>query len=148
MIASCARSVAVENTRPSSQAAVRPGIDVLLAGDMAALKGMRVGLITNHTGKTLDGRSTIDALAADTRIKLVALFAPEHGIRGTVDAGGKIDNERDTITSGTPKPAFPSIRCTAKPTGLPPRCWLTSMRSYSTSRISARVSILIHGQWH
>jgi uncharacterized protein YbbC (DUF1343 family)/beta-lactamase class A len=98
LLAGCARSVAVESTKLSSQPQVRPGIDVLLAGDMSALKGMRVGLITNHTGKTLDGRSTIDALAGDSRIKLVALFAPEHGIRGTVDAGGRIDNERDSKT--------------------------------------------------
>lgn len=77
---------------------VRPGIDVLLSGDMAALKGMRVGLITNHTGKTLDGRSTIDALNADTRIKLVALFGPEHGIRGNADPGAHIDDAQDSKT--------------------------------------------------
>ncbi len=79
-------------------AAVRPGIDVLLSGDMASLRGMRVGLITNHTGKTLDGRSTIDALYADKRLQLVALFAPEHGIRGAVEGGVDIAADRDSKT--------------------------------------------------
>jgi len=83
---------------PAGSGVVRPGIDVLLAGDMAVLKGMRVGLITNHTGKTLDGRSTIDALHADSRIKLVALFAPEHGIRGAAEGGVTIDTDRDAKT--------------------------------------------------
>lgn len=75
---------------------VKPGIEVLLAGDMAPLKGLRVGLITNHTGMLRDGRSTIDALHADPRVKLVALFGPEHGLRGTFDS--KVENSRDQKT--------------------------------------------------
>ena len=77
---------------------VLPGVEVLLAGDMAALKGMRVGLITNHTGRLRDGTSTIDALKADPRVKLVALFAPEHGIRGTAEGGVTINSETDRKT--------------------------------------------------
>ncbi|MGQ0813649.1 MAG: exo-beta-N-acetylmuramidase NamZ family protein [Gemmatimonadota bacterium] len=77
---------------------VSPGIEVLLAGDMAVLRGMRVGLITNHTGKLRDGRSTIDALSADARLKLVKLFAPEHGIRGAAEGGVRISNEVDEKT--------------------------------------------------
>ena len=77
---------------------VRPGVEVLLAGDMASLKGMRVGLITNHTGVLRDGRSEIDALFADKRIKLVALFGPEHGLRGTAEAGADVSNDRDAKT--------------------------------------------------
>lgn len=95
------RAVGVHTDHPGAAALsphVQPGIDVLLSGDMAALRGMRVGLITNHTGKTLDGRSSIDALSADKRIKLVALFAPEHGIRGSADPGAHIDNEKDSKT--------------------------------------------------
>jgi len=82
----------------AGSAAVRPGIDVLLAGDAAPLAGRRVGLITNHTGRTADGRSTIDALAADPRVELVALFSPEHGIRGTADAGERVTDEVDDAT--------------------------------------------------
>lgn len=77
---------------------VRPGIEVLSAGDMAVLRGQRVGLITNHTGKTRSGESTIDVLHRDSRIRLVSLFAPEHGIRGSVEGGVTIDTERDSKT--------------------------------------------------
>ncbi|MEX2609680.1 MAG: DUF1343 domain-containing protein [Gemmatimonadota bacterium] len=82
----------------AASATVRAGIDVLLAGDAAPLAGRRVGLITNHTGRTADGRSTIDALAEDTRLELAALFSPEHGIRGTADAGERVTDEVDEAT--------------------------------------------------
>jgi len=75
-----------------------PGIDVLLRDSLHVLQGRRVGLITNHTGLTAAGQSTIDALAAAPGIELVALFAPEHGIRGTAEAGARIDSSRDSIT--------------------------------------------------
>jgi uncharacterized protein YbbC (DUF1343 family) len=57
-----------------------------------------VGLITNHTGKTRTGESTIDVLHKDPRVRLVSLFAPEHGIRGAVEGGVTIDASRDTKT--------------------------------------------------
>jgi uncharacterized protein YbbC (DUF1343 family) len=79
-------------------AGVRPGIEVLTGGDMTALRGLRVGLITNHTGKTRTGESSIDVLHRDTRLQLVALFAPEHGIRGTVEGGVTIEAGRDSKT--------------------------------------------------
>jgi uncharacterized protein YbbC (DUF1343 family) len=82
----------------SSAAEVRPGIEVLAAGDMAALRGMRVGLITNHTGKTRAGESSIDVLHRDARVRLVSLFAPEHGLRGTVEGGVTIETGRDSKT--------------------------------------------------
>jgi uncharacterized protein YbbC (DUF1343 family) len=84
------------NRTPTS-AKVLAGIDALLAGDGAALRG-RVGLITNHTGRTANGGSTIDALASQPGITLVALFAPEHGIRGTAAPGERVDSSRDTQT--------------------------------------------------
>lgn len=74
------------------------GIDVLLAEGAGPLAGRRVGLITNHTGLTADGRSTIDALAEHPDLELIALFAPEHGIRGTAEAGEIIEDERDART--------------------------------------------------
>ena len=65
---------------------VLTGIDVLRANGFAELKGLNVGLVTNHTGRARDGATTIDLLAAAPGIKLVALFSPEHGIRGVLDA--------------------------------------------------------------
>jgi uncharacterized protein YbbC (DUF1343 family) len=61
------------------------GIDVLEAEGFAPLAGKRVGLITNQTGIDRNGRSTIDLLAHAPGVKLVALFSPEHGIRGDTD---------------------------------------------------------------
>jgi uncharacterized protein YbbC (DUF1343 family) len=69
--------------------AVRPvlcGQDVLKRDGFKPLKGRRVGLVTNHTGKDRDGQSTIDLLHKAQGVKLVALFSPEHGIRGALDA--------------------------------------------------------------
>lgn len=61
------------------------GIDVLERDNFALLRGKRVGLITNHTGRDRMGRSTIDLLFEAPEVKLVALFSPEHGIRGLLD---------------------------------------------------------------
>jgi uncharacterized protein YbbC (DUF1343 family)/CubicO group peptidase (beta-lactamase class C family) len=62
------------------------GIDVLEENQFAPLRGKRVGLITNHTGVDSAGRRTIDVLAKAEGVHLVALFSPEHGIAGRVDA--------------------------------------------------------------
>lgn len=67
-------------------ATVLNGIDVLRADGFAALKGMRVGLLTNHTGRTRDDAATIDVLADAPGVTLASLFSPEHGIRGLLDA--------------------------------------------------------------
>jgi uncharacterized protein YbbC (DUF1343 family) len=75
----------------------RTGIDVLEAQNFAPLAGKRVGLITNQTGIDRTGRSTIDLLAHAPGVKLVALFSPEHGIRGTEDA--RIPSTTDAATS-------------------------------------------------
>ncbi|MFI5120889.1 MAG: exo-beta-N-acetylmuramidase NamZ domain-containing protein [Thermoanaerobaculia bacterium] len=68
---------------------VRPGIDTLEEDSFKQLAGMRIGLLTNHTGLTRDGRSTIDVLssarAKAAGITLSKLFSPEHGIRGVMD---------------------------------------------------------------
>jgi uncharacterized protein YbbC (DUF1343 family)/CubicO group peptidase (beta-lactamase class C family) len=61
------------------------GVDVLAADAFKVLKGRKVGLVTNHTGRSLAGESTIDLLAKAKDVKLVALFSPEHGIRGQAD---------------------------------------------------------------
>ena len=78
---------------------VLSGIDVLARDSFAKLKGKRVGLITNHTGVARDGKSTIDLLHTAPGVQLVALFAPEHGIRGVLDAD--VPAERDQKTGLT-----------------------------------------------
>jgi uncharacterized protein YbbC (DUF1343 family) len=80
----------------AQRAHVRLGVDRLADSIPAVLRGKRIGLITNHTGADRAGRSTIDLLASRSDVKLVALFAPEHGIRGTET--GTIANERDAKT--------------------------------------------------
>jgi uncharacterized protein YbbC (DUF1343 family)/CubicO group peptidase (beta-lactamase class C family) len=81
---------------PRPSGGVLSGIDVLRAGGFTALKGKRVGLVTNHTGRARDGATTIDLLHKAPEVKLVALFSPEHGIRGILDA--KVPSETDERT--------------------------------------------------
>ena len=81
-----------------SAAIVRPGIEVFLADVPRALRGKRVGLITNNSGIDRSQTSDIDLIARQKDLKLVALFAPEHGIRGDVEAGATIDDDRDPRT--------------------------------------------------
>ena len=77
-----------------SREPVSTGIDRLRADGFAILQGKRVGLLTNHTGLARDGQSTIDLLYEAAGVELVALFSPEHGIRGVMQstvASGKDD---------------------------------------------------------
>lgn len=80
--------------------AVVPGIEVFLESPPPAVVGKRVGLITNQTGVDRQGRSSIDLLRESPRVKLVALFAAEHGIRGVIPPGGDVADEKDP--SGLP----------------------------------------------
>jgi uncharacterized protein YbbC (DUF1343 family)/CubicO group peptidase (beta-lactamase class C family) len=64
---------------------VRTGIDVLAREQFQRLRGKRVALVTNHTGRDANGTSTIDLLHAAPGVQLVALFSPEHGLRGLLD---------------------------------------------------------------
>ena len=77
---------------------VKLGIDVLIEQDFAPLAGKRVGLITNATGLTSDLRSTADILHQAPNVELVALFGPEHGVRGEVNAGDTVEDSRDEAT--------------------------------------------------
>jgi uncharacterized protein YbbC (DUF1343 family)/CubicO group peptidase (beta-lactamase class C family) len=77
--------VAASPSRPPLALPVQTGIDVLRADGFARLKGRRIGLVTNHTGRAADGTATIDLLAGQKDFTIVALFSPEHGIRGIVD---------------------------------------------------------------
>jgi CubicO group peptidase (beta-lactamase class C family) len=82
--------------QPSGQGPTLAGIDVLAAEGFARLRGKRVGLLTNHTGRSRQGESTIDLLAHAQGVTLVALFSPEHGIRGQLD--DKVPSSRDEKT--------------------------------------------------
>jgi uncharacterized protein YbbC (DUF1343 family) len=85
-------------TRRASKRAVRPGIETFLADVPRELRGKRVGLITNQSGIDRLRTTDIDLIAKHQHLKLVALLAPEHGIRGTVEAGERILDETDART--------------------------------------------------
>ena len=80
---------------------VRPGIEVLRDGGFEQLKGKRVGLITNPSGVDNNLKSTIDILHEAEGVELVALYGPEHGVRGDVHAGDNVDNTVDAATGVT-----------------------------------------------
>ena len=96
-----------------SRAQTLPGIDVLIARDFDILRGKRVGLVTNQTGKTRDGRATIDVLRAAPDVNLVALYAPEHGVRGEISAGQSVATYRDKATG---LPVYSLYGATKRPT--------------------------------
>src|SRR2546422_3452015 len=91
--AELAKSYPVRETRNGK---LLTGIDVLEAERFAPLRGMRVGLITNHTGMDREGRRTIDLLYRAPGVRLAALFSPEHGLAG---------NAEDRVASAT-EPVF------------------------------------------
>lgn len=82
----------------AAQAQVTPGISVLLTDSAHLVSGKRVGLITNHTAVDEKGRSSIDLLFSAPGIRLTALFAPEHGIRGVARGGDRIASGVDEKT--------------------------------------------------
>jgi len=110
LLAACARSSApirsAESALPASTAAsapapaatVRLGVETFLADVPQAFRGKRVALITNSSAIDRTGKSVIDLVAAHEDLKLVALLAPEHGIRGTVMDGVEIKDETDPKT--------------------------------------------------
>lgn len=77
---------------------IKPGIEVLEEEQFEILKNKRVGLITNPTGVDSKLKSTIDILFENKQVNLVALFGPEHGVRGNFSAGDHITNAKDEIT--------------------------------------------------
>ncbi|HEX6927452.1 MAG TPA: DUF1343 domain-containing protein [Longimicrobiaceae bacterium] len=88
-------SVAQET--PSSAPGVVTGLEVLLSDPPESLLGKRIGLITNHTGIDREGVSGIDRLVASP-LKIVALFTPEHGLRGTAAPGEQVASGTDSRT--------------------------------------------------
>lgn len=80
----------------SADAQVLTGIDVLARDGFKQVSGLKLGLVTNHTGRDRAGRQTIDVLKNAQGVQLVALFSPEHGIRGNADE--KVSDSRDEQT--------------------------------------------------
>ncbi len=79
-------------------AQVKPGVETLRDGGFAQLKGKKVGLITNPSGVDNNLKSTIDIIAQAPGVKLTALYSPEHGVRGDIYAGAKVDTYVDEKT--------------------------------------------------
>ena len=77
---------------------VKVGADIILQ-DADGVGGRRVGLVTHAAGTTSEGERTMDVLGTAEGLRLTALFAPEHGIEGTYDAGGRVPNG---VSRGTP----------------------------------------------
>jgi uncharacterized protein YbbC (DUF1343 family) len=84
-------------SRPAS-GDVAPGIEVLLSDSLHLVRGKRVGLITNQSGRDRQGTSTIDLLYRAPGVKLTALFGPEHGLRGAAQAGEQVSSAVDSAT--------------------------------------------------
>jgi len=112
LLLACALVPAQTSKKPA-QPAVKPGIDVLRSRGFDILKGKRVGLITNPTGISADLEPTVDILFRAPGVKLVALFGPEHGVRGDVEGGKVVDGYNDSRTG---LPVYSLYGKTRKPT--------------------------------
>lgn len=97
----------------TTTASLMTGLDRVAAGEIHLLDGQRVGVITNQTGITAAGKHIADVFNERPEVTLVALFGPEHGIRGKVEGGEKIDAERDAKTG---VPIYSLYGPTRKPT--------------------------------
>ena len=104
-IANASVSVVISSSKTDKEFAssatknVRSGLDVLAADQFAPLAGKRIGLITNHSGRDVNGHHIVELLQQTPNVKLVALFSPEHGLYGNVD---------EKVASGTdPKTGLP-----------------------------------------
>ena len=92
---------------------IKTGIEVLKEQNFKILEGKRVGLITNPTGVDNNMKSTIDILNEASNVNLVALFAPEHGVRGDAHAGDQVEDMKDPKTN---LPVYSLHGKTRKPT--------------------------------
>ena len=92
---------------------VKTGIEVLRDRGFEGLVGRKVGLVTNPSGVDCNLNSTVDILFNAPGVELVALYGPEHGVRGDVYAGDKINNSIDPTTG---LPVYSIYGSTRKPT--------------------------------
>ncbi|MET4923663.1 DUF1343 domain-containing protein [Streptomyces sp. PSRA5] len=96
-----APAVAAGRDRGGDGGRVRTGFDRLAADGYRLLAGRRVGVVTNPTGVTRDVRHIVDVMHPDERVELTAVFGPEHGFRGTAQAGGS-EGRYDDPATGLP----------------------------------------------
>lgn len=97
----------------ASGAQVKPGIEVLCENGFRGLEGKRLGLVTNPSGVDRHLRSTIDILYDAPEVELVALYAPEHGVRGDIYAGETVESGVDERTG---LPVYSLYGATRQPT--------------------------------
>ncbi|MBK6015784.1 exo-beta-N-acetylmuramidase NamZ domain-containing protein [Streptomyces sp. MBT53] len=83
---------------PPKKTALRTGFEQLTAHDYAQLGGQRIGIVTNPTGVTRDTHHIVDVMHASPHVNLTAVFGPEHGFRGTAQAGGSEGRPTDPAT--------------------------------------------------
>ncbi|MEV6117250.1 DUF1343 domain-containing protein [Streptomyces sp. NPDC052109] len=94
-------SMAALPATPRHRERLRTGFERLAADGYSLLKGRRVGIVTNPTGVTRDVQHIVDVMHADPRVNLTAVFGPEHGFRGTAQAGGS-EGRYDDPATGLP----------------------------------------------
>ncbi|MEV6049917.1 DUF1343 domain-containing protein [Streptomyces sp. NPDC052107] len=94
-------SLAALPAAPAHREELRTGFERLAADGYCLLKGRRVGIVTNPTGVTPDVQHIVDVMHADPRVNLTAVFGPEHGFRGTAQAGGS-EGRYDDPATGLP----------------------------------------------
>lgn len=87
------------NTMQAQKIKIKTGIEVLKEQNFKILEGKRVGLITNPTGVDNNLVSDVDILAAAKNVNLVALYGPEHGVRGNAHAGDAVGDDKDPVTN-------------------------------------------------
>ena len=109
----CPFFLSAQDTAAISKQKVKPGIEVLRDRGFEGLKGKRVGLVTNPSGVDSQLNSTVDILFAAPEVNLVALYGPEHGVRGNAYAGDKVADSKDPKTG---LPVYSLYGATRKPT--------------------------------
>ena len=111
--AALAALLSCSTTAVAVEPVVKTGIEVLRDREFEGLKGKRVGLVTNPSGVDRYLNSTVDILYNAPGVELVALYGPEHGVRGDVYAGGHVTDTKDEATG---LPVYSIYSSTRKPT--------------------------------
>ncbi|NNN34857.1 DUF1343 domain-containing protein [Streptomyces sp. S3(2020)] len=104
LLAATTAATALSAAAPAASATprrLRTGFERLATDGYALLEGRRVGIVTNPTGITRDARHIVDVMHGDPRVDLIAVFGPEHGFRGTAQAGGS-EGRYDDPATGLP----------------------------------------------
>lgn len=109
----CPFFLSAQDTAAIFKQKVKPGIEVLRDSGFEGLKGKRVGLVTNPSGVDSQLNSTVDILFTAPEVNLVALYGPEHGVRGNAYAGDKVADSKDPKTG---LPVYSLYGATRKPT--------------------------------